>query len=208
MGCCDWWRLGGCAVYFRVCDMECDSGSNENYETSKRVAITTEMTPSHGIRASCSLDTLPKPEGRFEAARFRLSQDVRVLSVPCLPHLFSSVPNTCGTHASSQFARLVRSTSSLSSKSTRTIVRFHSTCSLLSLDVRPLNVFSHRAHTDPARSPQTMRTSPTLPCLFTPSTSTPTTCLPPSLTLPRILSPVAPRSVLSFVFSHLLTPPP
>ena len=90
------------------------------------------MTPGHGIRASCSLDTLPKPEGRFEAARFRLSQDVRVLSVPCLPHLFSSVPNTCGTHASSQFARLVRSTSSLSSKSTRTIVRFHSTCSFLS----------------------------------------------------------------------------
>ena len=74
-----------------------------------------------------------------------------------------------------------------------------------SLDARPLNVFSHRAHTDPARSPQTMRTSPTLPCLFTPSTSTPTTCLPPSLTLPRILSPVAPRSVLSFVFSLLLT---
>ena len=100
--------------------------------TTKRVAITTEMTPGHGIRASCSLDTLPKPEGRFEAARFRLSQDVRVLSVPCLPHLFSSVPNTCGTHASSQFARLVRSTSSLSSKSTRTIVRFHSTCSFLS----------------------------------------------------------------------------
>jgi hypothetical protein len=64
---------------------------------------------------------------------------------------------------------------------------FHSTCDA------SIDTVSHRAHTDPARSPKTMRTSPTLGCLFTPSTSTPTTCLPTSLTLPRILSPVAPR---------------
>lgn len=69
-----------------------------------------------------------------------------------------------------------------------------------------IDLFSHRAHTVTARSPQTMRTSPTLPCLFTPSTSTPTTCLPTSLTLPRILSPVAQRLVQSQVFSHFLTP--
>ena len=48
------------------------------------------MTTGHGVvRTSCSLDTLPKPEGRFEAARFRLSQDVRVVCpVSASPFLF------------------------------------------------------------------------------------------------------------------------
>ena len=114
----------------------------------------------------------------------------------------------------SQFARLVRSSSSISSKSTRTaatVVSFIppkrnvlvSRCHPLT----PTCPASHRAHTVRARCPRTMRTSPTLGCLFTPSTSTPTTCLPTTLTLPRILSPVAPRSVTPTPLPQLADPP-
>ncbi len=143
----------------------------------------------------------------LDSARFRLSHDVRVFSPKSRVRLafFPYVPNTCCTHAFSQFARLVRSSSTVSSKSTRTggtTVSFHFSTLLLepsktcwSLDVF-YSLCSHRAHTHRARCPQTMRTSPTLGCLFTPSTSTPTTCLLSSLNLPRTLFPVAPRFVL------------
>jgi hypothetical protein len=131
--CCHTWQRGGhkgrSTTTPRLNEnrfIDCKLVLNEMTPSSDALLrSTSSLAPSTGPSTS-DLGQPQKPERRLESAKYRLSHDVRVLvafSAPSRVRLafFSSVPNTCCTHAFSQFARLVRSSSSVSSKSTRTV---------------------------------------------------------------------------------------